>query len=156
MKKTRVFILTGLISYSAIACVKSAEEPGTPIFEGTTEIMLSSPNSTGNLSANGLFMYSVPSEVKYLVFGLFNNQITTSGKTITNPAMFQYGSRDGVSDFVRGQQARPTLHNYNQVTKDFDSTAVAPPNGVYYWAVWGYDQYGNVTHSSRQRQVTLQ
>lgn len=135
-------------------CVKSSEEPGTPIFEGTTEISLSLPSADSSLGG-GNFTYSVPSEVKYIVFGLFNNQVTTSGKSITNPAVFLYGSRDGFSDFVRGEQAKTTLHSYNQGTKDFDSGTTTPPNATYYWAVWGYDQYGNLTHSSRQRKVTV-
>lgn len=134
--------------------MNKTEVPATPIFEGTTEIKLTSPSDSSNLGT-GSFQYSVPSEVKYLVFGLFNAKITTSGKTITNPAAFLYGSRDGLSDFVRGQQARNTLHNYNTSTKDFDAAAVSPTCASCYWAVWAYDEYGHVTHSSGQRLVTV-
>lgn len=134
-------------------CTNTAEQPKTPIFEGTTEIPLSLPLDSTALS--GDFTYAVPAEVKYLVFGLFDQQITTSGKTITNPGNFKFGSRDGFSDFSRGTQAKAKLHNYNAATKDFDAANATAPSGTnYYWAVWGFDQYGNLTHSSPQRKVT--
>ncbi|MBX3724059.1 MAG: hypothetical protein KF713_19590 [Turneriella sp.] len=154
MKKVQISIF--MVCGALVACMNKTEVPATPIFEGTTEIKLSSPSDAAGLGASGSFLYSVPSEVKYLVFGLFNAKITTSGKTVTNPSAFVYGSRDGLSDFVRGQQARSAFHSYNQTTKDFDAaTVTATCTPGCYWAVWGYDQYGNITHSSGQRQVTV-
>lgn len=155
MKNTAVLVLLTAISALFASCMKNDPEPGSPIFEGTSEIKQSDPSADGSFTGNGTFTYNVPSEVKYIVFGLFNAPITTSGKTITNPSAFLYGSRDGLSDFARGQQARNAFHSFNQTARDVDSTVANPPNGIYYWAIWGYDQYGNITHSSRQRKVTL-
>ncbi|AFM13724.1 hypothetical protein [Turneriella parva] len=151
MKKTIALIFTGALFLPA--CNQIEEQPKTPIFEGTKEISLTLPLNNGTIGT--AMTYSVPSEVKFVVFGLFNAQITTSGKTITNPGAFVAGSRDGLSDFVRGSQTRASLHSYNQTTKDFNAAASDPGNNNYYWAVWGYDQYGNLTHSSAQRQVTF-
>ncbi len=151
MNKTIALIFTGALLSQG--CVQTEEQPKTPIFEGTKEIALTSPLNATALGT-GNFTYSVPAEVKFVVFGLFNAQITTSGKTITNPTAFIYGSRDGLSDFVRGSQSDTTLHNYNQTSKDFDAGSVGGPTCTNcYWAVWGYDQYGNLTHSSPQRLV---
>jgi len=133
-------------------CNQIEEQPKTLIFEGTKEISLTLPLHNQNLGTSPM-TYSVPSEVKFIVFGLFNAEITTSGKTITNPAAFVAGSRDGLSDFVRGSQTRASLHAYNQTSKDFDSGNFNPGAATYYWAVWGYDQYGNLTHSSPRRTV---
>ena len=150
MKRTLLLIIIGALLIQG--CAQTEQQPRTPIFEGTEEISLSLPLNGGNLGASSM-TYNVPSEVKFVVFGLFNAQITTSGKTITNPAAFIRGNRDGLADFVRGSQTRTTLHTYNQATKDFDAAVNDPANATYYWAVWGYDQYGNLTHSSPQRTV---
>jgi hypothetical protein len=151
MKKTFALILAGALFLPA--CNQIEEQPKTLIFEGTKEISLTLPLNNGTIGT--AMTYSVPSEVKFVVFGLFSGQITTSGKTITNPSAFVAGSRDGLSDFVRGSQTRASLHSYNQTTKDFNAAAGDPGNNNYYWAVWGYDQYGNLTHSSPQRQVNF-
>ncbi len=151
MNKTIALIFTGALLSQG--CVQTEEQPKTPIFEGTKEISLTLPLNGNNLGTSPM-TYSVPSEVKYVVFGLFNAQITTSGKTITNPAAFVAGSRDGLSDFVRGSQTRASLHLYDQTSKDFAGNT-NPGTNTYYWAVWGYDQYGNLTHSSPQRQVAF-
>jgi hypothetical protein len=152
MKKTIALIFAGALFVTA--CNQIEEQPKTPIFEGTKEISLTLPLNNDPIGT--AMTYSVPSEVKFVVFGLFNAQITTAGKTITNPSAFIRGNRDGLADFVRGSQTRATLHTYNQTTKDFDA-ALNDPGGptTYHWAVWGYDQYGNLTHSSPQRQVNF-
>lgn len=152
MKRTLTLIITGALLIQG--CAQTEQQPRTPIFEGTEEISLSLPLNGGNLSASSM-TYNVPTEVKFVVFGLFSAQITTSGKTITNPTAFVAGSRDGLSDFVRGSQTRGTLHLYNQGTRDFESATGVVGNTPYYWAVWGYDQYGNLTHSSPQRQIVF-
>lgn len=156
MKQLTQFLAATAIAGALSGCLKTDDDqPKTPIFAGTEEIGLILPANTGNLGASGSFSYTVPSEVKYVVFGLFNAEIITSGKTITNPQAFIAGSRDGLSDFVRGSQARSALHSYNQATKDFNAAATGAADNTYYWAVWGYDQFGNLTHSSPQRRVTL-
>jgi hypothetical protein len=152
MKKTFALILAGALFLPA--CNQIEEQPKTLIFEGTKEISLTLPLNNQNLGTSPM-TYSVPSEVKFIVFGLFNADITTSGKTITNPTAFVAGSRDGLADFVRGSQTRASLHPYNQSSKDFDAGNFNPPAMTYYWAVWGYDQYGNLTHSSARRQVVF-
>lgn len=152
MKKTIALIFAGALLSQG--CVQTEEQPKTPIFEGTEEIPLTLPLNGQNLGTAAM-TYSVPTEVKFVVFGLFSTQITTSGKSITNPTAFVAGSRDGAADFVRGSQTRSTLHPYNQTTKDFDSGLLNPGAATYYWAVWGYDQYGNLTHSSPQRSVVF-
>ncbi|GAB4445647.1 MAG: hypothetical protein OHK0011_27340 [Turneriella sp.] len=154
MKQLTQFLAAAAIAGALSGCLKTDDDqPKTLIFEGTEAITLISPSDNTSLSGN--FTYTVPSEVKYVVFGLFNAAITTSGKSITNPSAFVAGSRDGLSDFVRGSQARAALHAYNQSTKDFDAAATGAAANPYYWAVWGYDQFGNLTHSSPQRRVTL-
>jgi hypothetical protein len=151
--KAPCFILLSGFATLLLDCTNVADQPKTPIFEGTTEITLTTPLDSAALS--GDFIYSAPADVKYLVFGLFDQQIVTSGKTISNPANFKYGNRDGLADFSRGTQAKAKLHNYNASTRDFDTTNATSPSGSnYYWAVWGFDQYGNLTHSSPQRKVT--
>jgi len=150
MKKLCIF----LVCFAFAACIQNQTESSTPIFEGTTEITLNSPAADATLSGN--FQYSVPADVKYVVFGLFTTQVTTSGKTITNPSAFKGGSRDGFSDFSRGVQSSTTLHTYDSTTLDFTATLVSPATCTNcYWAIWGYDQYGNLTHSSRQRKVNV-
>lgn len=157
MKSTikTIFAVAVFLSLAALpGCQTTDPQPTTPIFSGTKEITLTSPLHTATLSGN--FLYTVPTEVKYVVFGVFNAQIVTSGSTISNEANFLYGSRTGLADFVSGTQAKATLHDYDASTKNFktpNSTVGTGPN--FYWAVWGYDQYGNLTHSSPQRQVGL-
>lgn len=156
MKQLTQFLAAAAIASALSGCIKTEDnQPTTPIFAGTEEIGLITPLHTGNLGASGSFSYDVPANVKYVVFGLFSAEITTSGKTITNPQAFVAGSRDGLSDFVRGSQARSALHAYNQSTMDFNAAATGAADGTYYWAVWGYDQFGNLTHSSPQRRVTI-
>ena len=135
-------------------CQTTDPQPTTPIFSGTKEISLTSPLHTASLST-GNFLYTVPSEVKYVVFGVFNAQIVTNGSTISNESNFLYGSRTGLGDFVSGTQAKGTLHDYDASTKNFKAPNSTVPSATYYWAVWGYDQYGNLTHSSPQRQVGM-
>lgn len=157
MKQLTQFLAAAAIAGALSGCIKTDDDqPKTPIFAGTEEIALILPLDNGSVNASGSFSYSVPSEVKYVVFGLFNAEIVTSGKTITNTSNFVAGSRDGMADFVRGSQSRTTLHSFNQTTRDFNS-AISNPSSppLHYWAVWGYDQFGNLTHSSPQRRVNL-
>ena len=156
MKSTiKAFFAAGVIlALTALpGCQTTDPQPTTPIFSGTKEITLTSPLHTATLSGN--FLYTVPAEVKYVVFGVFNAQIVTNGSTISNEANFLYGSRTGLADLVSGTQAKATLHDYDASTKNFKTPNSTVPAGTYYWAVWGYDQYGNLTHSSPQRQVSL-
>lgn len=130
-------------------CTNSNSEPppSSPIFSGTTQISLVSP-SHGSTSSAAL-QYSLPAEVTYAVIGVFNANIVTSGSTISNEANFLYGSRTGLGDFVRGSQVQSALHGYDPTTKNFKAPNSSPAaSSTYYWAVWGYDQYGNLTHSS--------
>lgn len=153
---SKLFTITAALVLLAGCTNKADDQPTTQIFEGTAVISLTLPlNGQGLAASGGSFVYYAPSEVKYLVFGLFNQPITVSGKTITNPSAFVFGSRDGLANFVRGTQTTATMHAYNQSTKDFDAGTSAPGAGTYHWAVWGYDQYGNLTHSSPSRSVTL-
>ena len=153
---TRNFLTGGVLLLLVFlpGCQNTDPQPTTPIFSGTKEISLSSPLHTASLGG-GSFLYSVPTEVKYVVFGVFNAQIVTNGSTISNEANFLYGSRTGLSDFVAGTQTKGTLHDYDASTKNFKAPNSTVPSATYYWAVWGYDQYGNLTHSSPQRQVGL-
>ncbi len=158
MKSTTKTIFAAGVFLSLVTlpgCQTTDPQPTTPIFSGTKEITLTSPlNNTALGSAN--FLYTVPAEVKYVVFGVFNGTIVTSGSTITNESAFLYGSRTGMADFVSGSQAKGALHDYDATTKNFKTPNSTVGTGSnFYWAVWGYDQYGNLTHSSPQRQVTL-
>lgn len=129
-------------------------QPTTLIFANTTEIALTAPLTNTALAAAS-FTYSAPTEAKYIVFGIFTAEIQTAGKTITNSSAFLAGNREGITDFVRGSQATSKLHAYNATTKDFATANFSLPNGTYYWAVWGFDEYGAITHSSPQRKVTI-
>lgn len=151
--KIRLFTFIAAMAFQTSCTNKTDDSPKTQIFAGTELISLVAPAHNTALGG-GNFQYSVPAEVKYVVFGIFENAIVTSGKTITNPGDFKYGNRDGLSDFVRGSQAANKLHNYNQGTKDFDAATVTGTGAADYWAVWGYDQYGNLTHSSPAYLVT--
>jgi hypothetical protein len=154
MKQLTQFLAAAAIAGVLSGCLKTDDDqPKTLIFEGTEAITLIAPSDNNNLTGN--FTYTVPSEVKFVVFGLFNAAITTSGKSITNPSAFVAGSRDGLSDFVRGSQSVGTLHAYSQSSKDFVAAGPGGLTGLHYWAVWGYDQFGNLTHSSPQRRVNL-
>lgn len=158
-KRIFAFSLLGLALFIAGQCTNSNSEPppSSPIFSGTTQISLVSPSHGATVTTSAALQYSLPAEVTYAVIGVFNANIVTSGSSISNEANFLYGSRTGLSDFVRGSQVQSVLHGYDATTKNFKTPNSSPAasSGTYYWAVWGYDQYGNLTHSSPAWKFTL-
>lgn len=145
-----VFFAILLLLASCAKTNDSEPPPNSPIFAGTTAITLKSPAHAATINTSNNFNYELPAEVTYAVIGIFNANVVTSDSTISNEANFLYGSRTGMSDFVRGFQTQATLHGYDSATKNFKSPNSSPAasSGTYYWAVWGYDQFGNLTHSS--------
>ena len=147
-----------MVCFSQCTNSKTEPAPTTPIFAGTTTLSLVWPShGATSVSTSTALQYSVPSEVSYVVIGIFNADIVTNGSTISNEGNFLYGSRTGMSDFVRGNQSQSALHAYDAATKNFKSPNSSPAasSGTYYWAVWGYDQYGNLTHSSPSWKFTM-
>lgn len=149
------WIIVTFLVFTVFSCTNETKEPQptTPIFAGLASIELTGPNNGATLGS--ALTYNAPSEVKYLIVGLFDQQIATSGTTITNPQNFKFGSRTGLADFVAGSQTRATMHAYDTASKNFVAAASSPTAATYYWAVWGYDQYGNLTHCSPQRSVVF-
>ena len=148
MSIVHIAILMCAVSIYA-GCDAVPEEQGPVIFDDVERIELD-----GYIS--GTFYFDVPNGVSIVVLGVFNDEIKTQGQIILNEINFKAGSRTGLDNYVKGQVADTELYFYDPVTNDFDPD---PPSystgGLHYWAVWGYDSDGNLTHASEQQPVTL-
>lgn len=153
MKRMKNILLPILIVFTLgmVYCAEDENVPTTLIFDGVERIELTSPDHLDNSS--GPLVYSAPSEVAFIVVGIFNSSIQTSGKTILNEANFFRGIKTGLAGFNRGQLDFSATYIYDQNSNDFDGPS-ALPNGSYYWAVWGYDSNGILTHASPQWRFT--
>jgi hypothetical protein len=126
----------------SVGCVLE-EDPGTPIFSDTEPMYAS-------VSA-GQFHFSPPSEVEYLVLGIFNSPIITSGKSIVNMGNMEGGSCTGQSGFTRSQVPQGSLYPYNDTAKFFTgSPGDYTPSGTKYWGVWGFNADWVIISSSKQ------
>jgi hypothetical protein len=138
--------------------------PTTPIFSGVEKIELQAPwpppNDTWSYISNSIsFQFDIPSVVEYVVLALFTASIDVSGKTITNPNAWVAGNRSGLSGFSTSSTRADNLFPFDLGSGDFDTslgnyTPSPPFPQTFYWAVWGYDQWGNLTHASPQWSLT--
>jgi hypothetical protein len=119
------------------------EEPGTPIF-AETELMDAS-------YSEGQFYFSPSRDVEYIVLGIFNSPIVTSGKRIVNMHDVEGGSCTGQSGFTRSQVPEDSLYLYNDTLKCFTgSPGGYDPYGTMHWAVWGFNADWVIINSSKQ------
>ena len=157
--RTPRFVLRGLLwivpACALTTCLFPALEqdtppPSTPIFSDVERIELTSPPHNGSGVSPVVFQFDAPSEVSYLVLALFDAQIQVVGSRIVNEGSFSYGSRSGLSGFSRSSISSDDLYSYDPVGNDLAGAPGPPAAGTYYWAVWGYDKWGNLTHASPQ------
>lgn len=99
--------------------------------------------------SGGNFTYYAPEEVKYLVLGIFTDTIETDPDTMTITTTIRGGQRTGLG-MTRSSVTSAELYEYSYGIKNFDiGSPYALPN-PFHWAVWGYDEYGNLTHASSE------
>jgi len=123
------------------------EEPETPIF-ADTDLMDASYSA-------GQFYFSPSWDVEYLVLGIFQNSIVTTGKRITNMNDMMGGSCTGLSGFNRGQVAEASLYTYSDASGYFIIGSPYDPSGKMYWAVWGFNADWVIISSSEQTTTTF-
>lgn len=153
----KIYCTLGIAIFLTVSCTNSEQDnqPKTPVFAGLEDVELRLPLTTATYNTTDHFRYNAPNGVAFLVFALFDAPITTADNKVSNVQNFKYGSRTGLSGFSAGLQTRVTLYAFDPGTGNFTGAQTSPPAGTYYWAVWGYDGNGNLTHSSPQRTVTL-
>jgi len=147
-------LFTALVPFSIGCTAQPEKQPSTLIFSGVERIDLISPLNGDDLSdSGGNFEFNLPSEVEYAVLVVFSATIETSGNTIINDeAEFLAGSRSGLPGFSRDQVNQNNLYTYNPATNDFSGIAYGPAGTNRWWAVYGYDSEGELTHASPQRE----
>lgn len=153
MKRHLVNIIILLMSSIAVALFSVGcewmEDHSTPIFP-ETELMYA-----GN--SEGQFYFSPSSEVEYIVLGIFDSPIVTSGKSIVNMVDMKGGSCTGQSGFTRSQVPEDSLYTYSYALKYFTgSPGEYNPNGIKYWGVWGFNADWVIISSSRQFTTNFQ
>jgi len=131
-----------------MSCDAVPEDQEPVIFDDVERIELDGYDSTR-------FTFDVPNGVSTVVLGVFHNTIQTQGQTILNEVDFAGGNRTGLPGYVKGEVNKSALYEYDPGTKDFDPTLSYNTNGSYWWAVWGYDSDGNLTHASEQVNDTI-
>lgn len=139
----------GLVLLFASCDSGSGTTPTQPIFPDTELITLTAP-AHGAAIASLAFTYNIPPEVEYAIIGIFDsNGIRVSGSTLDVSNLIA-GSSSGKAAFTRSSLAQSSLLVPLADKSAFSDTGyVFSGTGVlYYWAVWGYDKYGNLTHSS--------
>jgi hypothetical protein len=108
------------------------EESPTPIFAETK--FMEAYNS------EDCFHFSPSSDVEYIVLGIFNSPIVTSGKSIVNMVDMMGGSCTGQLNFTRSQVPEDSLFTYSHDLKFFTGLpGDYVPNGTKHWAVWGFN-----------------
>lgn len=147
-----------------LSCDAVPEEQEPVIFDDVERIELVAPDIEGIVilgnNSNDRFEFKVSNDVKYIVLGIFDTSIATQGKNITNEEDFLAGSRTGLDGFSRDSVPLDSIYGYLNNLNDFDNTlaidTLSPPEDrYYYWAVWGYDVNGNLTHASEERRVDI-
>ncbi len=119
-----------------------------PLFEGTSLIITESPK--GTVTPPFTFAWSSPEGIYYQVVGIFTNNIRVEGKKIVN-------TEDCIAMWTSGMTGQAGNVSYSDF-KAYPSLSSTAPNlssGTYYWAVWGYNDRMEVTHSSAQVSFTL-
>ena len=145
MKRYVVNIISLLLLSIAVALFSMGcelfEDPGTPIF-AETELMDAS-------YSEGQFYFSPSWDVKYIVLGIFNSPIVTSGKSIVNMFDMEGGSCTDKLGFTRSQVPEDSLYTYDDALKFFTGL-LYNPTGSMYWAVWGFNADWVIIYSSKQ------
>lgn len=123
-------------------CAAEEEKISAPIFSGVEEIHIDQSGTT--------FYYDVPAEVKYVVLGIFSSQPTTDGDRISDDSILTWtsGSRTKLDLFGRSSVLKSNVYFFNTSTLDYNTSSTTTAVNGHYWAVWGYDKWGNLTHSS--------
>ncbi len=99
------------------------------------------------------FIIDLPDTVSYAVLGIFNSEIEADdeNKTVDDGNLIA-GSRTGLSGYARNRVSVNNLFTYDAARNDFTNTRFTPVTGTEYcWAVWGFDQWGNLTHASQSQ-----
>lgn len=105
-----------------------------------------------NLDFNGTtFSYYAPKEVKYLVLGIFDGDISVNTDTMTIDDTNLLGGSHSGTGMGRGSVTTTNIYYYDPATKNFNSNLMPNTVNGTCWAVWGYDEFGNLTHASEQR-----
>ena len=137
-----LLLLSIAVALFSVGC-ELMEDPGTPIF-AETELMDAS-------NSEGQFYFSPSRDVEYIVLGIFNSPIVTSGKSIVNMVDMKGGSCTGQSGFTRSQVPEDSLYTYSDTLKCFTgSPGEYNPNGIKYWGVWGFNADWVIISSSKQ------
>jgi len=135
-------LLSIVVALCSVGC-ELMEDPDTPIF-AETELMNAS-------NSGGQFYFSPSYDVEYIVLGIFNSPIVTSGKSIANMGDMEGGSCTGQSGFTRSQVPEDSLYIYNDTLKYFTgSPGDYIPTGTKYWGVWGFNADWVIISSSKQ------
>ncbi len=148
---------------TCLSCNAVPEDRDPVIFDDVERIELIAPDIDGSVTLginSDRFEFNVSNDVKYIVLGIFDTSIGTQGKNITNEDDFLAGSRTGLDGFSRDSVPLDSIYGYLNNLNDFDNTlaidTLSPPEDIYYyWAVWGYDVNGNLTHASEERRVDI-
>jgi len=118
------------------------------LFYGTNEISLEIVPP--NVSQPSFGWYTTG--LKYIVVTIFKSKIDLKGNEIANPedAVWTWNTglgkgREGNISFSDG---RDVVNG--EIQKAGSPTPLQP--GIYYIAAWGYDEYYNLTHSSKEYQ----
>jgi len=168
MNKTHAFAMATWISMLILGCFflygcagGDAESMGADeeyyyskiqnlLFYGTREISL---EITPNVSNPSFAWYTTG--LKYVVVTIFNSKIDLKENRIANPedAVWTWNSglgkgREGNVSFSDGRNVVDVVNG--DILKTAPPSPLAP--GTYYIAAWGYDEYYNLTHSSKEYQ----
>lgn len=143
-----LFLILVLSLYTG--CNPVTEDQGPVIFDDVERIELDG-------YSGGTFYFGVPKGISIVVLGLFDAEIETQNQTILNEGNFFGGTRTGLDGYVKGMVDSDKLYYYDDTLNDFDSSSfiLSITSGTYWWAVWGYDANGNLTHASEQISVSL-
>ena len=126
----------------AVGCEYTGEHP-VPIFSDTEHM-------AARIDEND-YLFFPSEEVEYIVIGLFNSPIATSGKSITNMDDMEGGSCTGQTGFTRSSVPMDSLYVFDQTSKFFTgSPGDYMPSGTRYWAVWGFNADWVIISSSEE------
>ncbi len=148
-----------VLSLTLLLTIQCVNETGNTIFGTSKEaITITNPADGGTLNTGESFQFTVPEDMKFGVIGLFGASIVVDEYSIlmTN-SDWLYGNRTGLSGYTAGTVPANAVYSVNTEKTDFDASGFAnvPANSTVFWAVWGYDKYGNLNFASESRQVTI-
>ena len=117
------------------------------LFYETREISL---EITPNVSNPSFAWYTTG--LKYVVVTIFKSKIDLKGNEIANPEDAVWTWNTGLG---KGREGNISFSDGRDVANgEIQKTTTPSPldTGTYYIAVWGYDEYYNLTHSSKEYQ----